>query len=225
MPRRKRLPRRTNQKFLNQKHRQMIVTEIEPYKKNRYKVCMDDGTYLILYKGETRHYKIKAGCEIPQDTYDEIFCEVLGKRVKKRAMGLLEKMDRTEKGLRDKLREGDYPEQLIEDAVTYVKDYHYIDDERYAKNYISYRKSTKSRMNLKQALLRKGVKKEIIDRALEEEYTESEDDKIILLLKKKNYNPVEQDRKEQARIYGFLMRRGFRSEDILRVMKCTDYLT
>ena len=31
--------------------------------------------------------------------------------------------------------------------------------------------------------------------------------------------------KEMQKQYGYLMRRGYKSEDILRVMKCPDYLT
>ena len=63
--------------------------------------------------------------------------EVLGKRVKKRALALLEKMDRTEQGLYRKLAESEYPEELILDAIEYVKKYHYIDDMRFSKSYRS----------------------------------------------------------------------------------------
>lgn len=49
-------------------------------------------------------------------------------------MHLLEDMDRSEAGLREKLKAGLYPEDLIEAAVTYVKSFGYLNDVRYAEN-------------------------------------------------------------------------------------------
>lgn len=49
--------------------------------------------------------------------------------------------------------------------------------------------------------------------------------KIAEILKKRHYNPEQPDAKEMQKQYGYLMRRGYKSEDILRVMKCPDYLT
>ncbi len=99
---------------------------------------------------------------------------------KKRALALLEKMDRTEQGLYRKLAESEYPEELILDAIEYVKKYHYIDDMRYARNYISYRQGSKSRRRLQQELMQKGVPKEITEQALEEIYENNDTEKKLL---------------------------------------------
>ncbi len=48
-------------------------------------------------------------------------------------------MDRTEKGLREKLRQAGFTSQAVDHALTYVEAYGYIDDERYARTYIAYR--------------------------------------------------------------------------------------
>lgn len=63
---------------------------------------------------------------------------------------LLRSMDRTEQQLRQKLKEGDYPEEIIDIAIAYVQKLHYQDDRRYASNYVDYRKKNKSRLQLKQ---------------------------------------------------------------------------
>ena len=55
--------------------------------------------------------------------------------------------------------------------------------------------------------------------------SEVPDEKIAEILKKRHYNPEQPDAKEMQKQYGYLMRRGYKSEDILRVMKCPDYLT
>lgn len=58
--------------------------------------------------------------------------EELISEAKKKAMNLLLYMDRTEKQLRDKLEEGEFPPQAVSEAISYVKSFHYLDDERYA---------------------------------------------------------------------------------------------
>ena len=91
-------------------------------------------------------------------------------RAKKRALYLLERMDRTEQQLREKLKSSDYPEEVIEEAIEYVKSFHYLDDERYAENFTRYKKENMSRQQIKQKLMLKGVSKDIIQNAIEEEY-------------------------------------------------------
>lgn len=207
----------------------MVILTVEEYKQNRYKVCIDNGTHLILYKGEVRHYKIKEGMELTEDVYKELFYEVVGKRAKKRALYLLEKMDRTEKGLCDKLRENEYPPELVDEAVAYAKSYHYIDDMRYAKNYISYYQQKRSRACIRMELMRKGIPADILQEALETSYADSDENQELImiteLLEKKGYNPKDADLKQKQKIYSYLMRKGFRSDDILRAMKSSDYLT
>ena len=153
---------------------------------------------------------------------------MVGKRAKKRAMHLLERMDRTEKQLRDKLEDGKYPQVCIDEAIAYVRKYHYIDDMRYARNYISYRyactfirysQEKMSRLQLKMKLTQKGVPRDVIEKALEEEYSGEESAQIARLLEKRKFVAEEADEREFQRTYQYLLRRGFRSSDILKVMK------
>jgi regulatory protein len=67
-------------------------------------------------------------------------------------------------------------------------------------------------------LLKKGIDKEVIDLALEEEFEQSEEEMILQLLKKKHYDPSTADQKERNKMYRFLMQRGFRSSDISHVI-------
>ena len=74
-------------------------------------------------------------------------------------------------------------------------------------------------------LLSRGIDASLIEQALEEAYEGEETQLIHQLLQKRGYDGTTADRKEQQRTYAFLMRKGFRSEDILRAMKCSEYLT
>lgn len=140
----------------------------------------------------------------------------------KAAMKLLERMDRTEKNLREKLAGKGFSEREIEEAVSHVKSYHYLDDERYASIYIRYHADKKSLTRLRQELSRKGVDRETVELLLETEYEGDEEAQIRALLEKKHFDNS-MERKEKERIYAFLLRRGFPSAKILRVMKLPEY--
>ena len=183
----------------------------------------ETGERLVLYKGEIRSYDLSEGQDIPETLYQELLCDVLGKRATKRAMHLLEKQDRTEYQLREKLRQKEYPKEAVEQSIAYVKSYQYIDDLRYACSYVRYQKEKKSNRRLQQDLQKKGVAKEFIEQALLEEGNEDETDAIQRLLEKKGYTP-EMPREQANKIYQFLLRRGYKSSDILYVMR-SEYLT
>ena len=200
----------------------MYIERIEQLEKGRRRLVFETGERLVLYKGEIRSYDLSEGQDIPKTLYQELLFDVLGKRATKRAMHLLEKQDRTEYQLREKLRQNEYPKEAVEQAIAYVKSYHYIDDLRYATTYISYQQKKKSRQKLKMDLIAKGIEKSVIEQALDEVFDSDEQLKIRQLLEKKHYEPKECDRKEQQKIYQYLMRRGFKSSDILHVMKILD---
>ena len=141
-------------------------------------------------------------------------------RAKKRALHLLERMDRTEQQLREKLMASEYPEEIVEEAIAYVKSFHYIDDERYAQNFTRYKKDKMSRSQIKQKLMLKGVDRDTIAYAIEEEYDADECEHIRRLLEKKHFDKSSADEGEFRRVYNYLLRRGFRSNDILKEMNC-----
>ena len=143
------------------------------------------------------------------------------KRAKLRCMHLLEKRDYTEKELRQKLENGktEYTEEQIDGAIAYVKSFHYVDDGRYACEYIEAMQSRKSRRQIEQELYQKGVDRELIQEAFEETGEVPEEEQIARWMEKRNFHPEEADLKEKQRMYAFLARKGFRAENIQRVMK------
>lgn len=198
----------------------MLITQISEVDKKRMMIHTEEGVSFVLYKGEIRRFALQEGEEIASEIYEEIRTDILIKRARKRAMFLLEKMDRTESQLRNKLRQGFYGEDLIDDAIAYVKKYHYIDDNRYAQTYVRYQKERKSKRQIKMDLMQKGVDREIIEQAIEAEYEpESEQELILKWIEKRKYKIGENDIKEKQKMYQFLMRKGFRSEDILHVLE------
>ena len=123
----------------------MTVTKIEEVTKAKCRIEIDQEFAFVLYKGELRSYGLKEGQEITEEAYRDIMENLLPRRAKLRAMNLLKNRSYTEKQLYDKLKAGDYPEEIIEQALDYVRSYHYIDDRQYAEDYIEYHKESRSR--------------------------------------------------------------------------------
>ena len=197
----------------------VTVVSVEPLSKGKRRLHLDNGDVWVLYSGELRTCSLAEGTELSQEQYGQIRREIIGKRAKKRAMHLLEKMDRTEQQLRQKLLEGEYPEDLVEDAINYVKSYHYVDDARYADCYVRLRGASKSRGKLLVELQQKGVDRELADQVLAQYEDERDEQQMILeLLQKRHYDPQTASLQEQRRMYGYLMRRGFQSSDIYKAI-------
>lgn len=195
------------------------IKEISSREKGKVQLVFDNGMRIILYKGEMRKLSLKEGATVTEATYRMIMEEIIGKRAIKRAMHLLERQERTEKQLYDKLKQNGYPEECIENAIGYVRSYHYIDDLRYAKTYIRYHQDKKSYRKLQMDLMSKGVPENLIEQALEEEFESDEVRKICGLLQKRHYQKQTADDGEKRRTFQFLARRGFQSSDILKAMQ------
>ena len=134
-------------------------------------------------------------------------------------MHLLEKMDRTEWQLRRKLLEGKYPQELVDRAVAYVKSYHYIDDDRYARTFIRLNQERRSILRMKMDLQARGIAEDMIEQAMEEENETSQEELIHRLLEKKMYHADTASFQEKQKICQFLQRKGFRSSEIMHVLE------
>ena len=202
----------------------MVVTKIEAVTKNKYKVYLDEQFAFVLYKGELSRYRIAIDETVSVEMYEKIRQEVILKRGKLRALHLLNVMGRSEEQLRQKLRLGNYPEDIIDMVIDYVKAFGYINDLEYAQNFIESRKDKKSRKEIYALLCQKGLKGEDIDVAFQECYEENDaKEAICTLLRKKSYDPESAEWEETQKILGFLMRKGFRYEDIRQVIQVSDW--
>lgn len=195
----------------------MTVMEIVPFGKQKSKVILDEGFTLVLYKGELGKYRIRQGEELREETYKEILTEVLMKRARERVIYLLKASDKTEQELRQKLKEGYYPQEAIDYAIGFLKEYKYIDDERYGERYVEFHSERKSRRQIQYELQKKGLDKEVISDILEE-HPIDEEAQILAYLEKKRKNISELDQKERSKIMAALGRKGFSFEVVNRVL-------
>ena len=198
----------------------MQVTKIESVTKTKFKVYLEEQFAFVLYKGELSRFKIQEGAELSQETVNQIKNEVLVKRVKLRAMYLLNQMDRTEEQLRTKLKKDLYTDDLIAIAMAYVKSFGYIGDYNYAKRFVETKSNSKSKAEIKMLLLQKGVSKEIIEEALESYYSDTNEGVAIQrILEKKRFSAENATDLEKKKMMEYLMRKGFHYDEIRQVIQ------
>lgn len=120
---------------------------------------------------------------------------------------------KTEKEVRDKYSRYDDSDLYLERAIEEIKEYGYIDDEKYARLYIQdaiILEKRNSIFELKQKLIQKGVPSNYIYQAIsenEEKLNELEQ-KVI---KKILYN---KRKKEEDKVISYLYRKGFNTRNI-----------
>ena len=140
---------------------------------------------------------------------------------RKSAMHILEFKTRTEQELRQKLKQKEFSEDQIEDAIEYVKSFGYINDRRYAETYILNRQQEKSRTKIIQELVQKGIDHSIAEEAWEEACDSERSERDILREQvQKKLSGIEiPDEKQLRRVFAFFMRRGFKYDDIAAVVR------
>lgn len=196
----------------------MFVIELIAVGSDRVCVKTDEEDFM-LYLGECRKWAIQEQSELPEHTRMEIW-SVLSKRAKMRAMHLLERQGRTEYQLRKKLEEGVYPPSLIEEAIAYVKSYHYIDDLRYAQTYIACHGKTQSRRRMSMTLRQRGVLDEQINMALDEVLEDDSELEAIQTLLGKRYAKADwEDKSETLRAVRYLCGKGFHYEQVMQAIR------
>ena len=145
---------------------------------------------------------------------EDLSHEALLKRAKQRLLFLLDKRDYTAYQLKEKLKKGGYPEEVITAAVAYVVDLGFVNDKSYAKRYIESRKQSRSLKRIEQDLYLKGVGRELIKECLEEAGEVDERPGIMKLLKKRHYSAGTADMAEKKKQFAYLMGKGYKPADI-----------
>lgn len=204
----------------------MTVAKIQEFKNKQVKIILESGFAFVLYKGELCKYGVIEGEELSEANYNEIMMQVLPKRAKLRAMNLLKARPYTVKGLTDKLDEGGYPTEIIKVAIDYVSGFNYLNDYQYARDYIYTYKETKNKNKLFLDLTSKGVDKDTIMKAYDDEMGEDSSEYEICQIKKyitkKGYFDRDFTYDETQKLLASLYRKGFSPELIRKAVRTFD---
>ena len=147
------------------------------------------------------------------------------------AVGVLARRMRTVRDLRRLMKpraeEGQAGERAMDAVVTRLKELNYLSDTRFAADYTRLRKENEKfgRRRVQQDLMQKGVQKDLVATTLATAYDDV--DEVALarqyIARKRIRQPSGPDaQKQTVRVMGRLMRAGFSSSAIFKVLRAWD---
>lgn len=140
---------------------------------------------------------------------DDIFL-----KAKETAFRLLAGRDYSELEIRKKLKEKQFPLEIADKTIDYLKEYQYLDEKRLISSYLAGNKKKSRRMILFK-LKEKGISEEAVCRVMEEEGWQNDTAVIYALQKKLNGKNIELlTWDEKQKINAYLYRKGFTMDDI-----------
>ncbi len=126
--------------------------------------------------------------------------------------------------LRQRLPGGDESEALVEAVITRLKDQKYLNDSAYAAAYSSYRRENErfGRLRVVTDLKARGVHADVITKAVTAAYAGADEERLArdYLRRKRIKKPA--SAKDAARIFRALVRAGYTSRTIIRILKQWD---
>ena len=225
----------------------MYITGIEKLPRKKNKIFIDGEYAFMLYDRDMAQYRLdgydETGGEITVALYDRIMKETVIRRAHQKALAMLERMDRSEAELKRRLKLDLYSDEVITETINWLNGHHYLDDERYAENYIRSHMQGSSRRELVAKLLAKGISKEYIDTAYDvcsEEFDFGRNpDNMTLNGASGNTGSIEREAavkalskklgsrktltpKERMNAIGYMLRKGFRRNEIMEAFEVLD---
>lgn len=198
------------------------ITKIEEQKnKKRVNIFVDDAFFCGLNKETAVIFRLKVGNEIDEELMkDAIFDSEVKSAVEKSNDYIGARMH-SRKELYDKLIKKGYEKRVVLKALEKLEEYHYVDDELYAKQFVEQNKKYSKKM-LENKLKQKGVSLHIILEIIENE----DDNQEFELCKKlaEKYIKSKDMKKEGAtqKMYASLARKGFSFEMIKSACKAVN---
>lgn len=146
--------------------------------------------------------------------------ETVLKKARYLVLRLLTFRARSTKEVSDYLNKKGFTEEIVKEVIGEMTRYGYLDDQKFAQDFIIYRKIRGNGLKkVRYELALKGLDRKIVDDLVEEQFDEEEDLTRIetLLLKRKSGGETIDDRWLNRQI-AFLRRRGFQDNLIMNAL-------
>lgn len=185
--------------------------EVQQKDKTRANIYLDEKFYAGISIELVVKYQLKKGQEIDENYLAEIIFEDEKGKALSKAVKYISSTLKTTQQIRDYLRKKDYNPQVVDYVINKMIEYKYLDDEAYAKAYISTYSSKFGKMKLISQLKSRGVRESIIDSVFADEI--KMEDSIMKVaekyLKNKEIKPD-----TYMKLSRFLYGRGYEFDDI-----------
>lgn len=147
--------------------------------------------------------------------------EELLQKARNYAFLLLKFRLRSEKEIYQRLKKKKFEEEVIKQAVSFLKDKGFIDDNLFTKSWIASRlKKPLSLRRIKQELNLKGIDQEIIDTKISEVKKGYDEPGLVKRIAGERLNKLKgiEPGVARRRVYAYLLRRGFSPEVVIDAM-------
>lgn len=197
------------------------ITAIEEQKKDpeRCSVFINGTFGFGLSKKAVERYNLCAGTVLEEDAYQKLVERIQLDKAKFKALDSISRGSKSEKQMREKLIQAEYSIYIVEEVISFLKKYNYINDEEFARRYVDSKSqySHKSLRQIQSELYKKGV---AVDRIKDycEESEQREEENIEYFLNKFKYNSV-LDFKQKQKIINRLLTRGFSYSQVERCLR------
>lgn len=200
----------------------MEITKIESQRNPSRVNIYIDGEFSFGLMAEIQYkYDLTEGMKVDREYIEKVLLEEEQAKAKNQALRYLGYRQRSEKEIRDKLNKSEFSEDIIENTISYLKEYNLVDDLEFAKSF------AKDKINLndfgpqriRHELYRKGISNEIIEKVLEEG-KDDEYNRALALGKKKLPSYKNDDRNAKYRkLGGYLQRKGYSYDCVSKVLR------
>lgn len=191
-----------------------IITKIELQKRNKDRVNVYiNEEFAFACSAELIYtYSLSKDKNIDMDYLKEIIDKDNYIKCKSYALKVMERTYKTEKQIFDKLSQKEYEEKVISKTIDFLKEYKFIDDEKYTEAYIKDKLKSQGKNRIKYALLNKGISDELIKEKLSYLDKEDEENTAVKLAEKK-YKLLIKNESDIRKIYkklgDYLVRSGY----------------
>ncbi len=185
----------------------MIITEIVP-KGNHLCEIVTNGTVFYLDKTYLKQTGLKVGNELTSKEISFHLKESDYMRAKSKALWLLDRADRSEKVLAEKLVQSGIKKETAKTVIERLKELGLVDNRRYAENLARYYlENNRSKRQTFAKLYEKGLPSELIKEVLSGSETD-EKEQIKAVIEKK-YKAKLETKENRQKTVAALLRRGF----------------
>lgn len=191
-----------------------LVTKIEVQKNNkdRVNIFVNEEFFIACDMSLVYLQGIKKGEEIDKEKLNNIVLEDNFIKAKSRSLRYLGKSYKTEKEVRKKLEECEYNEEVINRVIEFLKEYDFINDNRYTELFIKEKLKKHGKNKIKYDLKLKGVEEKLINEKIDC-LDEGKELNIAYEIASKKYNQLVRCEKDKLKIRkklnDFLLRRGY----------------
>lgn len=194
----------------------MKIESIKPGRRDKEKLVIrtECGSYISARIDDA--FRLRVGDEISCEKASELEAAYNAEAVKKRAAKILSHHSISKNELSKKLRERGFSDEASEETAEWFSRRGMVDDTAFARQVAEYyKKRGCGKLRIRQELSRRGIERELVEETLSE--LGSVEGELCALIEKKLRAKVP-DADEKRRLYAFLLRRGFRYEEIRSAM-------